>query len=368
MHNNEVTVVFLCCRVYLQTSTISDLKTFICQHSIQWRQVYELCTKHRIRPIVFHVLNRIPDDIPSGTLQLLRQYCRDLFLFAADRQIEAARIVRLLHEQGIDARLYKGTDFSLLLYNDISMREFTDMDIIIGEDQVMAVKATMEAQGYEMDQADYFSRYPAHFKRHLKDLTFGKRCPRGRRFSFEFHYRPTRPLMGVQYSFQELLGNDYQSRSYTYQDYYSLMLLNNGASDFYPHLRSLIDMVLLYRKGPVPLSKTLQPFAVLWQRLAATLLGVDTGVLLNVHDPTYQLLLKRLQHPQFPGKYTFLQQAHVNIVFEKPLAAKVKTIRQHMAYLMRPNGNDFEALKIPYFLYYVTKPVRLAANMLKREK
>lgn len=368
MLHNEVTVVFLCCRVYLQTSTISDLKTFIHRHAIRWQAVYELCARHRVRPVVFHVLSRIPEAVPKDTWQQFKQYCRNLFVFAADRQIEAARIIKLLQQQGIKARLYKGTDFSLLLYNDISMREFTDIDIIIPEDALLRVKATMEEEGYEMDQADYFSRYPAHFSKHLKDLSFGKRCSRGKRFSFEFHYRPTRALTGFPYSFTELLGEDYLSRSYTSQDYYSLMLLNNGASDFYPHLRSLLDMVLLSRKGPATVPGALQPFDVLWQQLAATSLGIDTGGQAAMTTRAGKLLLKRLQHPAMQGKYTFLEQAYLHLISARPLSGKVHIVRQHLAHLVRPNGNDVKGLKLPYFLYYFTKPVRLAANMLKRQE
>jgi hypothetical protein len=318
--------------------------------------------------MVLQILSRVSADVPAETLQLFRTYCREFLLFAADRQLESARIIRLLQSQGISARLYKGTDFSSLLYNDIGMREFTDMDIIIREDQVTAVAAIMRAEGYNMQQEVYFNRHPAHFKRHIKDVTFSKRCPRGRSFSFEFHYRPTNPLTSIQYTFAALLGDDYLSRSFTYEDYYKLMLLNNGAGDFYPHLRSLIDMVLLYRKGPVHPPEALQPYAFLWQQLAETLLGIETGIPLSVHDRTYYLLLRRLKHPQAPGKYTFAEQAYVSITCGRNLRAKLQTAGRHLAFLFRPNGNDFEALQLPYFLYYFTKPVRLAANMLRRRR
>ena len=368
MRNNEVTVVLLCCRVYLQTSTISDLKTFISRHTIQWRRVYDLCAKHRIRPLTFRIISQIAASIPPDVLQLFRNYCREFLLFAVDRQIEATRVTALLHDRGISARLYKGTDCALLLHRDIGMREFTDIDIIIEADQAPSVIPIMEEEGYEMHLGKYFSRYPAHFRRHIKEVVFSKRCPRGKRFSFEFHYRPTKALMDMQCSFDSMLGDNYLHKEYTHEDYYKLMLVNNGASDFYPHLRSLIDMVLLYRKGPFPVPAALHSFEQLWQQLAGTLLGFQAAAPLPAHKNTYALLMKRLQDPEPPGKFTLLQQARVHMTLGADIRYRFSVALRYLIYLIRPNGNDFNALQLPYFLYYFTKPVRLASNILRGRK
>ncbi|TWV93293.1 nucleotidyltransferase family protein [Chitinophaga pinensis] len=367
MLNNEVTVVVLCCKVYLQTSAISDLKTFICQHPIQWQQVYQLSTKHRVRPLVFQILSKLPAEVPADILQRFRAYCREFLLFAVDRHQEAARVVHLLAEQGIAARHYKGTDYALLLYRDIGMREFTDIDIVIDSDQADRVRAIMQAEGYEMYLEKYFRKYPAHFRRHIKEVNFGKRCPRGKRFSFEFHYRPTHGLMDLQYSFADLLGPDYLQRAYTAGDYYTLMVLNNGASDFFPHLRSLMDMILLYRKGPFSVPAALRPYELLWQQLAASLLGFKTEAA-PAHDATYQLLADRLRHSRAGDSYTLLQQARVRLSLAADISAKWRITHRYLTYLLRPNANDINALPLPYFLYYFTKPVRLASNLLKVRK
>ncbi|ACU62342.1 nucleotidyltransferase family protein [Chitinophaga pinensis] len=366
MLNNEVTVVLLCCRVYLQTSAISELKTFISQHPVQWQQVYQLSTKHRVRPLVFQVLSKLSADVPAEILQQFRAYCREFLLFAVDRHQEAARIISLLQQQGIQARHYKGTDYALLLYRDIGMREFIDIDIMIDSSQTNRVTALMLAEGYEMYHEKYFRKYPAHFQRHIKEVAFGKACQRGRRFTFEFHYRPTHGLMDLQYSFADLLGPDYLQRAYTAEDYYKLMVINNGASDFFPHLRSLMDMILLYRQGPFSLSLELQPYELLWRQLAAGLLGFQTNAA-PANDNTYQLLARRLRHAQPGQSYTLLQQARVRLSLAADISAKWRITHRYLTYLLRPNANDINALELPYFLYYFTKPVRLASNLLKQK-
>lgn len=367
MLNNEVTVVLLCCRVYLQTSAISELKTFITRHPVQWQHVYQLSTKHRVRPLVFQILSKLSADVPTETLQQFRAYCREFLLFAVDRHQEAARIISLLQEQHIPARHYKGTDYALLLYRDIGMREFIDIDVIIDSSQADRVTALMQAEGYDMYHEKYFRKYPAHFRRHIKEVTFGKRCQRGRRFSFEFHYRPTHGLMDLQYSFDDLLGPDYLQRAYSAEDYYKLMLVNNGASDFFPHLRSLMDMILLYRKGTFSVTAALRPYELLWQQLAASLLGFETDAP-PAHDNTYQLLAHRLQYARAGQSYTLLQQARVRLSLAADISTKWRITHRYLTHLLRPNANDIDALELPYFLYYFTKPVRLASNLLKQKK
>jgi hypothetical protein len=249
------------------------------------------------------------------------------------------------------------------------MREFTDMDIIIREDQVATVVSVMQAEGYEMHQEKYFSSYPDHFKDHIKEVVFGKRCARGKWLSFEFHYRPPETLTSIQYRFNGLLGRDYLSgRPFTYQDYYRLMLVNNGASDFYPHLRSLLDMALLYRHGPYRVAPKLQGFEDLWMQLAADLLGIPAYAMAPVPEKTYQLLRKRLlEEPPVENK--FLQLAFIRLTFVTSLKAKYAVFIQYLRFLLRPNGEDIMRYRLPcFFLYYFTKPFRLTLGLFRRSR
>lgn len=368
MRRPEVTILLLCCRVYLQTSSISTLCTYISGHSVDWQRVYKLCARHRVRPVVFHVLSRLQGVVPPEVLQLFKAYCREFSVFAFDRKIVTDDIIVRLQHHGVEARFYKGMDFSQLLYHDIGMREFTDMDIIIREDQVATVVSVMQAEGYEMHLEQYFSSYPEHFKDHTKEVVFGKRCKRGKWLSFEFHYRPPETLMTMEYQFEALLGSDYISgRDYTHEEYYKLMLVNNGASDFYPHLRSLLDMALLYRQGPYNIPPELKGFEDLWMQLASNLLGFPATATGPVPKKTYQLLMKRLLHEPPQSENKFLQLAVIRFTFMTSLKAKYTVLMQYLRFLLRPNGEDVMTIRLPYFfLYYFTKPFRLTSGLMKK--
>jgi len=368
MYDPEITIVLLCCRAYLQTGTISDLKTYINTHTVQWEQVYNLCARHRVRPVALYVLSRVQEVLPAGVLQRFRTYCREAALFTFDRKIEAERLFRKLKNDGVDARIYKGMDLSQLLYADLSMREFTDTDVIIREDDVIKVMTILKEEGYKMHLEDYFMNHPQHFRQYNKDLTFGKSCAKGRWFGFEFHYRPTKTLMEVSYQFDELLHENYLSgRPLSAEEYYKLMLVNHGAGDFYPSLRALMDMVLLYRQGPFVVPAPLQRFEYLWQSLAASLLAFSNGTSVPIHDSTYRLLIRRLLHDKPSFKFSFLFQASVNILFGEGIRAKATAFLRHLHFLLRPGGHDLSMAHVPYFLLYFTKPFRLTYNAWKRK-
>lgn len=368
MRRPEITVVILCCRVYLQTSSISTLCTYIYGHPVDWGMVYKLSARHKVRPLVYFVLSKLRNIVPPEGLQLFRNYCREFSVFAFDRKIVTDEVLSCLNRHGVTARFYKGMDLALLLYGDISMREFTDMDIMIPEEQIATVVSVMRREGYEMHLEEYYSSYPAHFQDNVKEVVFGKPCSRGKWLSFEFHYRPPQTLMTVQYRFDQLLGCNYLSgKDLTAGEYYRMMLVNNGACDFYPHLRSIVDMVLLYRQGAYEIPDELRPFEALWMQLASTLLGHPERVTSHVPIKTKELLIKRLLDEPSPKENKFLQLAFIRLSFMPDLKAKFAVVMKYLTFLLKPNGEDVVMLKLPYFfLYYFTKPFRLTTGLIRR--
>ena len=373
-HSSEIALVILCCRVFLKTASDIELETFVHAHSIDWPAVYQCSVTHRIRPVVYHVLSNARIQVPAGVSRQFRNYCHAFSVFAFDRQMESVRIQQLLLQKGISGRMYKGLDFSRTAYNgDISMREFTDMDFIINIQDVSAVVALMRAEGYGGKGMEYFRRFSARFLASHKDICFHKRCPRGRTFSFEFHYRPVKYISDVSCSFPDILGQDHLSAGpLTHQQYYQLMLLNHGSSDYYPDLRSLLDLAMLTGdSGAVP--QQLQRFEKLWQLLAVQLLNYPDQLSFVSADSSLQrvagILTKRLLSttPQtsMPQK-TFMDKVRMNIRFSQYPRAKLRLLIRAIQFLLLPNENDIEGLRLPHFsLYYFTKPFRLIKGVLK---
>jgi hypothetical protein len=359
----DVALVILCCRIFLKKDIYTTLEKFVQTHIIDWPAVYLFSAKHRIRPVIYHILSHSRIPVDEQVFQRFRNFCHALSVFAFDRQIESLRIQQLLRQKSIPVRRFKGLDFAMSAYGDLSMREFTDMDLIIDVEDISALVEVMNAEGYKCKGMKYFQHFSDKFIASHKDIYFEKRCPHGKLFNFEFHYRPAKYITNVYCSFADILGPDYLSVTapFTRDQQYQLMLMNHGG-DYYPDLRSLLDLALLLpgNRGPVP-----ERFEQLWQLLATPLLNYPSQ---SSTDRTLQRVarvrMKRLLSREQPAK-TYIDAVSMHIRFSQHLVTKLRLLMKALKFLILPNENDINELQLPYFhLYYFTKPLRLVRGMV----
>jgi hypothetical protein len=301
-------------------------------------------------------------------MERLSRFARLFSVFAFNRQVEMVRIEGVLRQRGIKVKLYKGMDFAKVVYGDIAMREFTDMDVMIDVEDVPALIEIMISEGYSCSRMEYFRKFPHRYVEMVKDICFEKPCPPGGIYAFEFHYRPVKYFMYESYSFEALLGKDYLSSPISREDYYRLMLLNHGSSDFFPDLKAIVDMVLL-DGGGVGLPEELRRFEKLWQAVAVQLLHYKVLPDRLVEDRalmrTVEVIIKRLVKED-TGKIGYVRRVRLQMGFDQSFGRKVRTIVRGVAYLLIPNGEDIkEGGSSVYSVYYFTKLVRLVKKHIK---
>lgn len=363
--NPEIALVVLCCRVFLKTADVETLRTFIEDNNINWDQVYHLCRVHRIRPIIFNVLFQVKELIDAATFQLYRSFCINFSSRVFSRKTECDRIISLFQQQGINAHQYKGLDFSTLIYKDMSLRESADIDVIIGQEDLSGIIDIMENEGYKMKNKQFYTRFPAQFLKLHKDVSFDKEGVFGGSFNFEFHFRPTKFRMNVDISFRELLGDDYLSpeRRYDYNDYYKLMIINNGLSDFYPTLRSLPDLVFI-EGGEHETTAELKKFDLLRGVMSAHLFKLPVAASDDPHlNDTSTLLLNELLSKQQLETSYLLRNAYLGIKFSTGIRNKCNSLLKSFRAIMTPRNNEISHLQLPFYnLYYITRLYRLIAR------
>lgn len=352
-YSPAIACIILCCRVFIKSAKADELEQFTALHEIDWNEVYRLSASHRIRPVVYHVLVNHKIPVPATVLSQFYHYCHILSAFAFERLVESARIQQVLLQHQIPTRMYKGLDFTMTTYgNDIAMREFSDMDLIVAPQHLSDLADVMVAEGYTSNQLDYFRRFPTHFIERRKDICFEKRNVKGRLFSFEFHYKPTGYILDMPLGFSDLLGKDYltSTQSITRLQYYHLMLISHGVSDFYPDLRSLVDLVLVAGTQSMYVPQVLQRYERLGQVLIGHLLyEQDAGVLCR----SAHILKERLLTST---PLTFEEKLTMRVRFSK----SSRTLLRALQFVVLPNEEDINRTRYPYFqIYYIVKPFRL---------
>ena len=116
---------------------------------IDWERLLELAEAHGLRPLLFRHLDAVarsamPREIETrlwSHQQQLRQKNRRM----AD---ELVAIVQLLESNGIPALPYKGPVLAMLVYGDLALREFGDLDLLLPKDCVARAKTLLADRGY----------------------------------------------------------------------------------------------------------------------------------------------------------------------------------------------------------------------------
>lgn len=368
-HNPEIALILLCCRIYLETAPADSVASFISENNIDWAKVYHLSSVHRIRPVIYRILNRVKPFPNPELLRQLRLYCHSLSAWALKGRVEIDRILRLLNENGVQAKLYKGIDFSEFVYGDVGQREFSDFDVIIDPADIKKLLQTMNAEGYIAPESIFFERFPDQFVRASKDIVLYKSNHSGHiDICIEFHFKPTCNFQGFGKSFEDLLGSDFldSKRTFNSGDYWKIMSVSNGLTDFYPHIRSVFDLASINKKygtwseNEVP--DSLKIYLSVWEFLSRELLATSTDTRFHCSESTVvggMLLNDLFIFPKNNG-LTLSGFLHYTMLLNHKLTRRIQHLLKIAIHAMTPNANDLKSVNLPFYqLYYFVKPIRL---------
>lgn len=110
---------------------------------------------HKVVPLLYKNLRPIsPSTIPEQYLNELQKYYefnakRNLFL-----AVELIKLLRLLEVKKIFAIPYKGPAIAILAYRNISLRQFSDLDILVHPDDYLKTMNLFLENGYRL-KAEY---------------------------------------------------------------------------------------------------------------------------------------------------------------------------------------------------------------------
>ena len=86
-------------------------------------------------------LEHLLADLKSAYSQIAR---RNMLMSA-----ELIRIMKLLEENDIDALAFKGPALAQMAYGDITLRQYSDLDVLTKKEDIYQIDALLKAQGYE---------------------------------------------------------------------------------------------------------------------------------------------------------------------------------------------------------------------------
>lgn len=115
-----------------------------------WNYFRQAAVNHGVAALCYpQLLAACPDLVPDDQTEWLRLHARTV---AARNLHLAANLVRLLRRfasEGIQVVPYKGAVLAAMAYRNLALREFVDLDFVLGERELPGARDVLTAEGYK---------------------------------------------------------------------------------------------------------------------------------------------------------------------------------------------------------------------------
>jgi hypothetical protein len=146
--------LMLCCARTCSTPQMRARVKEIATQGVDWQAFLQLVTSHGVRPLVYQSLHSACwEALPEAARQELSHFysansAKNRFLAG-----ELLYILQLFEAEHILAVPFKGPVLTAVIYGDLALREFTDLDILIREPDIPKAREILSNQGYRSSMA-----------------------------------------------------------------------------------------------------------------------------------------------------------------------------------------------------------------------
>jgi hypothetical protein len=376
MISREFKFLLCCARSHPDVASVKDLVS----KGIRWPILLNLAAQHGVRPLLFKTLksvcwDEVPQEVQLELTQFFKANAQKNLVFTG----ELLRLLGLFQQNAIPIATFKGPVLAHSVYGNLSYREFSDLDVIVREADLSKAEDILAACGYQADFPD--KDYRSTFLSYQGQYAF-RHDNMG--VSVDVHWRFS--SKGVAFPFQsaeiwprldQVTISGRTILTLTHDDL-ALFLAAHGTKEGWRSLIWLCDFAELLRKY-----QDIDWVAVLdrAQRSHSSrplLLAIAlASTLLDAPAPT--ALVDRAQ--KNAAVRALAEQVKLRMsraVSQGELADFLGGLNTHdrlrhrlwpvVTLLTTRTVSDYEAMHLPkslWGLYYLTRPFRLAAKMMR---
>ena len=144
----EFQLLSVCCGQFSKGERAERVRGILLR-PLDWERLVQLATDHGVVPHVYRALSGSVVAPANGLFLVQQRY------EANARQTlwltrELLRVLHHLQSHGIDALPYKGPVLAEILYGNVALRQFSDLDVLIHPADVTRTKAALLELGYKL--------------------------------------------------------------------------------------------------------------------------------------------------------------------------------------------------------------------------
>jgi hypothetical protein len=174
VYSPEFDLVLACLR-WPQEAADGDRIQRLAQQPIRWPHVLEIVDHHKVVPLFSRNLETFaPGYLPDEQAAVLRASVVENAHTCLSRTAHLVALHRLFREQQIDLRIFKGIPLAMAAFQDPTLRDAGDIDLLVAEKDIFKAWEILEARGYVRfePQARLTPRRLRSYLAHQKDFSY----------------------------------------------------------------------------------------------------------------------------------------------------------------------------------------------------
>ena len=347
---------------------------------LDWRRLAYLITRNRVLTLVDARLRSFSEHLPDVLAQELSRVSRWHALRGAGIRLELRRVLEALSSAEILAVPYKGAVVAELYYDDPSLRQYKDIDILVRRADIERADQVLRDLGYRAVEERSRGRHLA------RDCQFHYWLDDSIEVELHWRFLPRRQSNGLEADpvwsrLQTVDVDGMEVQTFSHEDALFVLAVHGGEKHRWQRLLWLCDIAYLLQlhqeldwshvfswASETKRERTILLAAYLaWLVLRAP---VDPDVLARaVADPWVCAHAAMLRDESGLPTYTEWRAFHsdgTRVIRERGLngAASAGAWR-YLATVLHPQDDDYAVLSVPPgfdFLYWLVRPLRLVKS------
>lgn len=380
--NLNYPLIIECCSHQPDTEKLESLSSQI----TDWNGLLTSAYGHGVYPLIAKSLKGIT-TVPEQVKTTLKLTNIDIARRNMIMTSELLRVVQLLEDHGINALAIKGPVLSFMIHGDITLRQFSDVDVLIDESNLYRSGVLLSENGFSMEHDIEFLKNKTLLKI-FKDVVFSSE-----RAHLELHWRLFEDKF-IQYQLAEQFS--YETNTYKIngknvktlqQESLLYYLCLHGSKHFWERIEWIVDIDRLIRNQGIYQWENMYKFATKMKSEIMFLLGLAIAQRLFSTPLPEFILLKIDEHKKLDKLIDLmysdivnnfiLEEAHDLIswkyfyfssLIHDNFFNAINTFRKN---ILQIKPTDVYTINIPHslsFLYYFIRPFRFIYDYVNFHK
>ena len=339
---------------------------------------------HGVFPLVYNTLKIYDDLIPHEQISYMKQVYMNIVKQNMLMTSELIKVIELLENNAIKVIAFKGPSLSQLLYGDITLRQYSDLDILVDIDDLYTVSEILKSINIKADKS-------IDFLKNEKLLEIGSDFSlfSQNNIHLELHWNLFRKLLidkstdFISSNNLEVNINSKKIKTLNY-DYLLIYLCVHGSKHLWERIEWIVDIDKLLKVGIfdwnfiLKISKELKVYNMFLLGISLSDELFDSNIpteirnhyltnnkVQNLKFKMINLLNSNFMHEEKEKKIMILKFKYIMQMFD----SKVEPLKYIISIIFKPTHYDIYFINIPSafsFLYYLVRPIRIIFNSIKK--